>query len=261
MRMEDLDPPREEPGAAQRILHSLQQHGLQWDQEVLWQSQRKTAYRAALQNLADTQRLFRCDCSRATFGANGTCAGHCQTRDTHAQHQLTAAHSLRVFVPREYSVRFSDEIQGKQRCSLGAELPNFIVKRKDGLDAYQLAVVVDDAAQQITHVVRGSDLLDSTARQIYLQQLLNLPTPNYSHLPVITNELDQKFSKQHHAPPLEDGRAEKNLRTALKFLQQLPPSDDRKTVAGILQHAVQHWSPQLIPKTQSIRADAMQLVL
>jgi glutamyl-Q tRNA(Asp) synthetase len=246
--MEDLDPPREESGAAQRILLSLQRHGLQWDEAVMWQGERGPAYSAALDALTTGGHLFRCDCTRATLGPTGACRGHCKER----QGALGSPCSIRVAVPDDCQIHFTDQLQGRQHSSLGRQLPDFVVKRKDGLDAYQLAVVVDDAEQAITHVVRGSDLLDSTPRQIFLQQLLGYHTPRYCHLPVITNSQGQKLSKQHRAPALDDTLAPDNLRHALRFLQQAAPPMQLKTVEQILAFAIGHWSPQQIPTTLAI---------
>ena len=250
VRMEDLDPPREEPGAAERILQSLELHGLSWDEELLWQGHREDAYQEALAKLATTGRLFRCDCTRAMLGAGGACRGRCQAR----QQQIVQPFSLRVSVPSDHCIVCSDGLQGEQRNPLGEVLPDFVVKRKDGLNAYQLAVVVDDAYQGITHVVRGSDLLDSTPRQIYLQQLLQQPTPSYCHLPVITNELGQKLSKQNLAPALDDERATDNLRAALRFLRQPAPPSGLAATRQILAFAVDHWDLQQVPRALAVAA-------
>jgi glutamyl-Q tRNA(Asp) synthetase len=134
----------------------------------------------------------------------------------------------------------------------GIEVPDFVVRRKDGLFAYQLAVVVDDAWQGITHIVRGSDLLDSTPRQIYLQRALGYPTPLYSHIPVITDRGGQKFSKQNYAPALDDEHAHANLRAALEFLCQARPPTTRRTTGQILAFATEHWAPGNIPPVMAI---------
>lgn len=255
LRMEDLDPPREEAGAAQRILNSLQQHGLAWDGDVMWQSDRGNAYDSALQRLADDGHLFHCDCTRAILGPGGACRGRCAGR----QQQINGPRSLRVQVPAHCLIEFNDRGQGAQRSSLGEELPDFVLRRKDGLYAYQLAVVVDDAEQDVTDIVRGSDLLDSTPRQIFLQQLLGYPTPDYRHLPVITSGAGQKFSKQNHAPALDDAQAPKNLRLALRFLRQGEPPTRLVTVQQVLAHAVQYWSPDAIPQRMNIDAASIGL--
>jgi glutamyl-Q tRNA(Asp) synthetase len=250
LRMEDLDPPREEPGAARRILSSLVDHGLHWDGDVLWQSHRSQAYQQALEKLAAQDRLFRCDCTRAMLGPGGACAGRCLPR----QADITEPCALRVRVPVDCHITFNDGIQGRQSEALGQHFPDFILRRKDGLYAYQLAVVVDDAFQEIDHVLRGSDLLDSTGRQIYLQQLLEFDQPSYSHFPVITNTQGQKYSKQNHAPALLAADASENLREALAFLQQPQVPKSLRGCPQILARAVENWSKDTIPGQMAIVA-------
>jgi glutamyl-Q tRNA(Asp) synthetase len=255
VRMEDLDPPREEPGAIASILHSLRCHGLLWDEAVLYQSTRSTAYSEALAILAKAGHLFSCDCSRALLQADGACRGNCRAR----QPQPSDPRAIRVIVPTDCEVRFTDLLQGPQRTVLGHSLTDFVVRRKDGLFAYQLAVVVDDAAQGITHVVRGADLLDSTPRQIFLQRQLAYATPRYCHLPVITTDQGQKFSKQNHAPALEDDRPVENLRCALRFLQQTEPPATLSGVESVLAYASANWSLRRVPATMAIPAASIGL--
>jgi glutamyl-Q tRNA(Asp) synthetase len=250
VRMEDLDPPREEPGAAADILQSLLDHGLQWDEEVLWQSRRGDAYNNALLQLDNQQQLFRCDCTRAILGPSGACGERCWPRQT----QVGKPCALRVKVAEDTTIDFQDRLQGQQQEYLGSELPDFILHRKDDLFAYQLAVVVDDAFQGITHIVRGCDLLDSTGRQIYLQQQLQLLQPQYCHIPVITNDQGQKLSKQNHAPALQVKEAATNLRRALAFLQQTAPPQTLNQCAEILQFATRQWSVSNIPAAMGIAA-------
>lgn len=253
VRMDDLDPPREEPGAADSILDSLQQHGLHWDGNVLYQGSRADAYADALAALGNAGLLFACDCTRATLGDAGNCTGNCRAR----QQDIVGAHSIRIDVPADCTIRFPDLLQGPQAVALGAELPDFILRRKDGLYAYQLAVVVDDAAQAISHVVRGSDLLDSTARQVYLQRCLGLPTPRYGHLPVITNREGQKLSKQNLAPALDSARACHNLRQALRFLHQPEPPGTISAVTELLAWAVDRWALERVPAEMAIAAHGL----
>ena len=248
--MEDLDPPREEPGAAHSILQSLVDHGLQWDEDVLWQSSRNAAYQNALQQLDKHQLLFCCDCTRAMLGPGGACNGRCQPR----QDQIGSPHALRVNVAKGTTIAFQDRLQGHQLEALGKDLPDFVLRRKDELFAYQLAVVVDDAFQGVTHIVRGSDLLESTARQIYLQQQLHMPTPDYCHVPVITNEQGQKFSKQNHAPALKASEALKNLRQALAFMRQPSPPASLVTCEDILKFSTPNWSSESLPPCLGIVA-------
>jgi len=255
VRMEDLDPPREEPGAADDILNSLRHHGLHWDEPVLYQSTRSAAYAAALAELAQGDHLFFCDCSRAALDASGACCGACRTR----QSEIAGRGAIRTAVSSDCTIQFRDLLQGPQYCALGKSLTDFVVRRKDGLDAYQLAVVVDDAAQGITHVVRGADLLDSTPRQIFLQQQLTYPTPRYAHLPVITTVQGQKFSKQNHAPALNNEQAADNLRCALRFLHQADPPPTLTGAEQLLSYAIQHWVLQQVPATLAIPAASIGL--
>lgn len=255
VRMEDLDPPREERGAAARILRSLQRHGLCWDEEVLYQSTRATDYTLALNALARAGLLFSCDCTRATLAPDGACSGHCRARQT----DIRSPHALRVSISPDCRIQFTDLLQGPRIIALGESLADFVVRRKDGLYAYQLAVVVDDAAQGITHVVRGCDLLDSTPRQILLQQLLSYPTPQYCHLPVITTRQGQKFSKQNRAPALVDDDAAHNLRRALRFLQQREPPAALTTAPQVLAFAIEHWELSRVPAVLAITAATLGL--
>jgi glutamyl-Q tRNA(Asp) synthetase len=250
VRMEDLDPPREQFGAAEKILASLSAHGLRSDEPVLWQSRRGDRYRAALAQLAADGLLFPCVCSRRLLGPRGACEGRCRGR----QMSLQQPSATRIAVPPDTLIEFTDLLQGPQQWPLGRDCPDFTLLRKDGLFAYQLAVVVDDGEQGVTHVVRGSDLLDSTPRQIFLQHQLRLPTPAYLHIPVITNELGQKFSKQNHAPALADHCAAANLRMALRFLCQQEPPEPAITVEQILAFARQHWSRERLPPVPACAA-------
>jgi glutamyl-Q tRNA(Asp) synthetase len=250
MRMEDLDPPREEPNAAQTILNSLQQHGLQWDAEVLRQSQRHNAYQKTINDLLSEKKAYFCTCSRAEIQQmggiyDGRCRGHFKATEKQAaiRLQLQNAHA---------AVTFEDALQGKISQNLNKDVGDFVIKRKDGLYAYQLAVVLDDFEQGVTDIVRGSDLLDSTPRQIYLQQQLGLTTPNYVHIPVITHQNGQKLSKQTFAPALNNEQASQNLRLALHFLGQAEPPANAQTPQEILASASEHWQLQQIPHTQAI---------
>lgn len=249
VRIDDLDPPREVPGSAQSILKSLQAHGLHWDEDVVWQSKQSPSYEEALTSLAAHNRTFACDCSRQSLTALGCCQNNCEQE----QHRLAKPAATRIKVPPGSQLSFKDALQGPQ-YSEGAELQlsDFVIKRKDGFYAYQLAVVVDDARSRISHIVRGSDLMDSTPRQIVLQQALEFPTPHYAHLPVITNSEGQKFSKQNHAPALMDSEAAQNLRRALAFLGQILPPSNLTGTATILAFAQQAWSINQVPRQLAI---------
>lgn len=250
VRMEDLDPPRELPGAATAILHSLDQHGLHWDGQVLYQSQRLSAYEEVLQALQAAGLVYPCDCTRQDLQSmGGIYNGRCRTRniDTRKPHALR----LKVYdLPQGTSadtLRFFDLIQGEQVQDLRQAAGDQIVKRKDGLFAYQLAVVVDDIAQQVSHIIRGSDLLEVSARQIFLFQQLGFPPPVFGHVPLVRNVEGQKLSKQNLAPPLAGDKAGSNLWQALVFLGQNPPADLTNAEAGeVLMWAKANWQLNLI---------------
>lgn len=252
VRIEDIDPPREVTGAAQSILECLQAHGLQWDDEVLFQSARAAIYRAACTQLLESGRAFFCTCSRSDLAnQHGIYSGRC--RKCHRQPHV--AHAIRLLVD-DVSIGFDDAVQGHIEQSLAREVGDFVIFRKEKLAAYQLAVVVDDAAQGVTHIVRGSDLLDSTARQIFLQRCLNYPQPNYAHIPVIANIRGQKLSKQTYASALDNRLAAENLLAALTFLgQPTPPANGAKTTADILQWAIAQWDITRIPKQRMLRGE------
>jgi len=251
LRIDDIDPPREQPGAAAAIIHSLQRHQLCWDGDILWQSQRSAAYDAALAALHAGGHLFACSCSRSELGPDGSCLRDCRNRERPSG--IPAA--LRVAVPADFESHWQDTWQGTQHWPLGQQLTDFVVRRKDGLYAYQLAVVVDDAHQRITDVVRGADLLDSTPRQQVLQTLLGYQQPRYAHIPVLTDSHGQKLSKQNLAPPLDDRAAPDNLRLALRYLGQPPPPTGLTSTGALLSFALEHWSPERLPHTATVIAE------
>lgn len=248
VRMENLDPPREQPGADALILSALEQHGLHWDGAVLYQSERVDAYSKALDALYQQQLAYPCDCTRKDVRAmGGRYDGRCRSRTT-----LPAppyAWRMKVYgVPgAEAQVAFTDLFQGHQTDNLQQTLGDPIIKRKDGLFAYQLAVVLDDIEQRISHIIRGSDLLDTSACQINMFRLLGATPPQFGHVPVAVNALGQKLSKQHHAPALNPDRAGANLWQALHFLRQSPPSELAPAgPAEVLDWAQAHWNPDAI---------------
>ncbi|MDH5545143.1 MAG: tRNA glutamyl-Q(34) synthetase GluQRS [Gammaproteobacteria bacterium] len=224
IRIEDIDPPREVAGAADNILRVLEQFGFEWDEDVVYQSRRGALYEEAISELTKKHLVYFCQCSRkdiaasATHGLNGPIyPGTC--RDAIPTHQQGA---LR-FETKDQSITFDDAICGKITQNVARDSGDFVIKRNDGLYAYQLAVVVDDAEQQITHVVRGRDILDLTPGQILLQQALKLDTVHYAHFPVITNALGQKLSKQTGAPPVGAKNPVSTLLDCLRFLGQAAP--------------------------------------
>ncbi len=252
LRMEDLDPAREPPEAAAQILSALEAFGLHWDGPVLYQSERLEAYADALADLQARGLIYTCDCSRLQIQAmGGIYDGRCRLRQLQPN-----AGALRVMVPNE-TLGFLDSIQGPQQQNLLHECGDFVLRRKDGLFAYQLAVVVDDAFQNITHIVRGSDLLDSTPRQLYLQKLLGFPNPRYAHIPVAVNDSGQKLSKQHFATPLDLHQPTAQLLAALQFLGQFPllgpdPHLATASPAELLDWGAAHWDIQAVPKLATI---------
>lgn len=255
VRMEDLDPPREMAGAADDILHTLEHFGLHWDGEVWYQSRRHDIYEQAIRQLLDSGSAFYCTCSRkelqiqGTTGYPGTCRGQCTAPVRPAAIRLQTD---------DHPLAFEDAVQGRCAFNLQQEGGDFIIKRKEGLYAYHLAVVVDDAAQGITHVVRGIDLLDSTPRHLALQQCLHLPTPAYAHLPVLVNEAGQKLSKQTFANPVPRQDPVPWLFACLCALGQQPPPELQQAQRDeLLAWAVGHWSMGRVPRRQAMAAAAL----
>jgi glutamyl-Q tRNA(Asp) synthetase len=244
VRMEDLVAPRVVHGAADNILRTRETFGLHWDEAVLYQSRRSEAYEAALQTLQRLGMAYRCCCTRKEIADSvlhgiegavypGTC------RNGIAAGRVGRAWRVRT---DNLPVAFNDVVQGRITQRLESEIGDFVVRRADGVFAYQLAVVVDDAFQRITHVVRGADLLNSTPRQIWLQRLLGLPLPCYLHIPVAVNAEGEKLSKQTLAEPVAGENAAGTLFEALAFLQQHPPVELRGApVQAVLQWGVENW--------------------
>jgi len=271
VRMEDLDTPRTVKGAADDILRTLEAFGLQWDEGVQYQSQRTAAYEQALQKLQAIGAVYPCCCTRKEIADSalsglegpvypGTCRnGIPQGKEARAWRVRTNLHPFplshgtgngaAVGNPSASPLRgppspiaFDDALQAHITQHLESEIGDFVVKRADGLFAYQLAVVVDDAAQGITHIVRGADLLASTARQIYLQRLLGLTTPAYMHLPIAVNKQGEKLSKQTLAAPVDTYKVSATLCRVLEFLRQQPPSNlATGKPQEILDWAIAHW--------------------
>ncbi len=248
LRMEDLDPPREQPGAVDAIMHSLEAFGLQWDGPVLFQSARLDAYRAAAEQLLAGGLAYPCACSRREIADSGLQGLEGPVYPGTCRNGLPVdrpVHAIRLRVPAEEIFSFDDLLQGNHHQHLARELGDFVIRRADGCFAYQLAVVLDDTFQGVTHVVRGADLLLSTPRQIYLQRLLGVPTPIYMHLPVAVTTTGEKLSKQTGAPPLDETAPGTVLFDTLRFLQQSPPTELHGAPPGdLLKWAISHWQPQ-----------------
>jgi len=257
VRMEDVDTPRNVPGAAEDILHTLELFGFAWDGPVLYQSARLEAYRSELERLCRSGLAYGCACSRKEIADSasrpaidgglvypGTCRNGLPADRT--------ARAWRLRVSTE-PVGFDDRLQGHVEQQLERDVGDFVLLRADGLFAYQLAVTVDDEFQGITDIVRGADLLASTPRQIWLQRCLGYATPRYAHLPVAANAAGEKLSKQTRAPALDIARAAAELVGALAFLGQAVPAElSRATVNDVWAWAAENWSFDHVPQQRAI---------
>ena len=255
LRMEDLDPPRVASGAAREILRTLTACGLEWDGPVAYQSARSAAYHGALHRLRGLGLVYPCACSRREIadsvigGTDGPVyPGTCRRGIVRGK----AARALRLDTSGA-AVTFDDALQGRIECGLERESGDFVLYRADGVFAYQLAVVVDDAEQGVTDVVRGADLLASTPRQIYIQKLLGLTRPRYAHLPVAVNARGEKLSKQTQALPVDAGRPLPALLAALSFLGQSPPRG-LATVSDLWAWATPNWQLSRVPRVATAPA-------
>ena len=250
VRMEDLDPPREQAGAADLILHQLDTLGLHWDGTVLYQSTRIDAYREALARLESQGLLYYCTCTRQTLREHGNrYPGFCR----HRHHPLPRA-AIRCRLDNLPAFSFEDLYQGTVIQSPDDE-GDLVVLRKDGLFAYQLAVVVDDAFQGVDRVIRGIDLLDSCARQHALQQYLGFPAVTYGHVPLLVDADGHKLSKQNGAAPIELSAPGRTLTDALILLGQKPePGLEEAGCEEILHWAAEHWNPEALKGRQMIPA-------
>ena len=257
LRIEDVDRHRTVKGSRDSILNSLEQHGLLWDGPIEQQTDNNDRYEAALEQLHQQQRIFFCQCTRTTLKKiagpyPGTCRAEKSSHYAAATRHQPASHALR-FECGEETIDFTDRILGSQSFEL-SQLGDFILRRRDSLFAYQLAVVIDDAAQSVTSVVRGADLLNSTPWQIALQQALGLPLMDYAHLPLITDaNKGDKLSKQTGAKAIDNTTAASNICLALTQLgQPLPEQAHRLSVNELLEWAINYWQIEQIPKTAII---------
>jgi len=259
VRMDDLDQSRTVPGAADLILRSLENLGMAWDEAVVYQSTRSEAYEKALKILRKRKLIYPCACSRreiadsAVGGLDGPIyPGTCRKGLLAGR----AARAERVITDNN-RIELKDAIQGKIVHSLERQVGDFVVKRADGYFAYQLAAVMDDADQGITDIVRGADLLDSTTRQIYLQQLLGFATPRYAHLPVAVNVLGEKLSKQTLAAPIDVAAPVPTLNAALQFLGQPKVNNCASgDTEGFWAKAIAAWDIGQVPKERTQAAPA-----
>lgn len=255
LRIEDVDTTRRVPGAADALLRALDAFGFEWQGEVVYQSQRTELYESALATLTGKDLIYPCTCSRKQLAGEDPVTQSAQVYDGRCRQRhlpVREAHAQRLRVADQL-IGFDDQVMGHFQQQLARECGDFIIKRKDGLFAYQLAVVVDDGEQGVTEVVRGADLLDSTPRQIYLQQRLGYAQPAYLHLPLLLDTHGQKLGKSTGAAALNPARPVAALHAALRLLGQLPPEElARDTLAELWQWAITHWQSQLIPQQNLI---------
>jgi glutamyl-Q tRNA(Asp) synthetase len=247
VRIEDIDPPREVAGSAARILGDLERFGLKPDLPVLYQSTRRPNYELALQELLGRGLAFHCGCSRADLPGSGVYPGTCRAGLPPGRQ----ARTVRLRVPAQ-PISFTDRIQGQTEENLEETVGDFVIWRADDLPAYHLAVVVDDAFQQVTQVVRGADLLASTARQIHLQRSLSLPTPTYAHHPVAIGADGKKLSKRFGSDPLARSSTEQALEASLRFLGQPCPAG--LSLEGLWEWALEHWDLSAVPRSAALRS-------
>lgn len=251
LRIEDVDEARTQPGAVSAILATLEECGFEWDGEIEYQSLRTARYRDALERLRAAGHVYPCSCSRSELADSALAMDGGRIYPGTCRHGLAAGREARAQRVRTNAspIEFVDRIQGRIVQSVETEVGDFVLLRADGYFAYQLAVVVDDAEQGITDVVRGTDLLDSTARQIHLQRLLGLPTPRYLHLPVAINAAGDKLSKQTGARPA----SARELPQALAFLGHPAPTELRGAPSrDLLAWAIAHWDVARIPAERAI---------
>ena len=249
VRIDDLDPPREMDGAANDILHTLEGFGLHWDRDVVYQSRRLRVYEEVLQSLQRKELIYPCSCSRRDIVNRGESvyAGHCRNN-----YKAGQRFAVRIKVPVK-TLSWVDLIQGPQSASLSQDYGDFIVRRADGLHAYHLAVVLDDANQGITESIRGADLLPSTSAQIYLQQVLDITPPQYAHIPVAVNSFGEKLSKQSGAAPVSMRDPARTLFKTLFDLGQNPPQElESSNIGDILHWGEKHWSLKNVPKGKTL---------
>jgi glutamyl-Q tRNA(Asp) synthetase len=250
VRMEDLDSPRVSPGCADEMLRTLEAFGLNWDGTVEYQSRRKPHYLQALSELTARNLTFQCSCTRAERSPPGGYPGSCRAGPRRAGPTATR------FRVEDQRVRFEDRIQGECTFDL-RQLGDVVVRRRDGVFAYQLAVVVDDALQGVTDVVRGADLLDNTPWQLALQRALGLPTPRYAHLPLVVEPRRGKLAKSRRSLALAPARASALLHEVLTLLGQEPPLKLKFEPPGnLLAWGAQHWRPAAIRGVREVRASA-----
>lgn len=246
LRIEDVDTPRVRTNAIQSIIRILEIYGFEWDEEILYQSQRFNTYQTILDELLDKKHVYPCSCSRkslnkiAKFGSCGLIYPNICRKQLNQPESPLRTYRL---LTNDDPINFHDRREGFQSQCLASEIGDFSLKRSDGIFTYQLAVVLDDEYQGITDIVRGKDLLDNTARQVYLQQLLGYPQPRYFHFPTAMDKFGNKLSKQNHAPEIIASDKLHNIHKSLQFLGQNPPNlNDFENISDLWDWAVESWN-------------------
>ncbi len=249
LRIEDIDETRNIAGADLQIIKTLNRFGLHSDEDVLYQTseQRQVAYQNAYQFLESNKLTYRCICTRKQLAGLSTYPNTCRNQS----HPIDSLHSTRVKTTHQF-FEFEDLFQGHQVQNIAEQSGDFNIKRKDGLFCYQLAVVIDDADQGITEVVRGTDIMDSTSRQMYLIKQLNLAQPKYAHFPILVNLEGMKLSKQNHSKAITHEDPYETTRLVLKLLGQHPPNLKQKTQSALLNWAIENWQPEKLFKQAKI---------
>ena len=250
VRMEDVDTTRKVAGADVDILNTLAAYGFEWHGEVIYQSKQSHHYQQALEQLISQSLIFPCLCSRKQLAETDSdiYPGTCRQQPLPEKNQ----HALRI-IAENIDIAFVDAVMDKQSQNIKQQCGDFILKRRDGLFAYQLAVVVDDALQGISEVVRGADLLEVTARQIYLQQLLYYPTPDYCHLPLVIDDAGNKISKSEGAATVGTENKVRQLISALKFLGQQPPDElNEANISELWKWSIDHWRLDRVAKNNQL---------
>lgn len=243
VRIDDIDPPREMPGSAVRIIEELERFGMRADGKVLYQSSRMARYEKIVQRLIDENAAYWCGCSRADIPDSGIYPGTCRRGLPEGR----KPRSVRIKVDSTL-IRVDDQVQGRIETRLDENIGDFVIRRADGLPAYQLAVVVDDAFQNVSHIVRGADLLDSTPRQVFLQQKLGLGTPVYAHVPIVLGDDDEKLSKRLQSDPLARRNPADALGAALRHLGHHPPATT--SLEALWEWALANWKLTRVPRTR-----------
>jgi glutamyl-Q tRNA(Asp) synthetase len=251
VRIDDVDPPREQIGASAAILATLEAFGLHWDEQVLYQSHQSELYKHTLNVLQQQNLCYYCQCTRNEIkDLGGNYQGHCRSL------KLPEKNSATRLINKQGIYQFDDIFQGKVSCDKALAQEDFIIHRKDQLFAYQLAVVHDDIYQNITHVIRGCDLLEPTARQLTLFSTLNKPAPQYGHIPLAITNQGYKLSKQNKAPAIDNNNPQAALVAALEFLGQTPVPDlVHEKVTDIISWAIEHWSRETVAQVKEINIE------